>query len=71
MGWPPVPPRLAKTTDAACLVTPGSEIILVGPLDFHELARIIGASCTLIATVLSLYLVFMHATHYTKPREQR
>ncbi|PWI71400.1 DUF300 domain protein [Purpureocillium lilacinum] len=52
-------------------ISPGSEIILIGPLNFHNLARIISASCTLIAAVLSLYLVWMHAIHYTQPREQR
>lgn len=52
-------------------VSPGSERILIGPLNFHDLARIISAACTLIATVLSLYLIWMHALHYTQPREQR
>ncbi|KAG6013650.1 hypothetical protein E4U54_006488 [Claviceps lovelessii] len=52
-------------------ILPGSEKILVGPLDFHDLARVIGSSSTLIATVLSLYLVWMHALNYTQPREQR
>ncbi|TWU77307.1 hypothetical protein ED733_004767 [Metarhizium rileyi] len=52
-------------------ISPGSERILVGRLNFHDLARVIAASCTLIATVLSLYLVWMHALHYTQPREQR
>ncbi|KAG6035593.1 hypothetical protein E4U41_006007 [Claviceps citrina] len=31
-------------------VSPGSEMILIGPLDFHELARLIGASSTLPAS---------------------
>lgn len=44
---------------------------IVGSLTFHDLCRIVGASCTLIAVVLSLYLIWMHALHYTKPREQR
>ncbi|KAJ6788765.1 hypothetical protein PWT90_03316 [Aphanocladium album] len=52
-------------------IEPGSEIEIVGHLTFHELARIIGAACTLIAVLLSLYLAWMHALHYTKPREQR
>ncbi|KAM3542307.1 hypothetical protein ARSEF1564_004755 [Beauveria bassiana] len=52
-------------------IEPGSEIELVGGLIFHELARIIGAACTLIAVLLSMYLAWMHALHYTKPREQR
>lgn len=59
------------TNPPGLLVSPGSEIKLVGQLTFHDLARIIGAACTLIAVLLSLYLIFMHATHYTKPREQR
>ncbi|PHH81225.1 hypothetical protein CDD82_1239 [Ophiocordyceps australis] len=52
-------------------ISPGSEILIAGPLNFHDLARIIGASCTLIAVVLSLFLVLMHATHYTQPAEQQ
>ncbi|CEJ90013.1 hypothetical protein VHEMI05824 [[Torrubiella] hemipterigena] len=52
-------------------ISPGSEIALVGNLTFHDLARIIGAACTLISVVLSLFLIFMHATHYTKPQEQK
>ncbi|KYK61387.1 DUF300 domain protein [Drechmeria coniospora] len=52
-------------------ISPGSEILLVGPLNFHDLARVIAASCTLIATTLSLFLIWMHALHYTQPSEQR
>lgn len=53
------------------IVNPGSEIELVGSLTFHDLARIVGAACTLVAVVISLYLMWMHALHYTKPKEQR
>ncbi|KAL0933292.1 DUF300 domain-containing protein [Colletotrichum truncatum] len=52
-------------------ILPGSEILIAGPLTFHDLALIIAGSCTIIAICLSLYLVFMHANNYTKPREQR
>ncbi|KAM4058969.1 organic solute transporter ostalpha domain-containing protein [Hirsutella rhossiliensis] len=52
-------------------IMPGDEVLIVGPLDFHDLARVIAASCTLIAVVMSLYLVSMHARNYTQPREQR
>ncbi|RFU77360.1 duf300 domain protein [Trichoderma arundinaceum] len=52
-------------------ISSGSEMKIAGPLNFHDLARVIAAGCTLIAVVLSLYLVFMHATHYTQPKEQR
>ncbi|KAI8220580.1 hypothetical protein K4K55_011490 [Colletotrichum sp. SAR 10_96] len=52
-------------------ILPGSEILIAGPLTFHDLALVIAGSCTIIAISLSLYLVFMHANNYTKPREQR
>ncbi|PNY23637.1 Transmembrane protein [Tolypocladium capitatum] len=60
-----------NTTLEAMRISPGSEIILVGSLNFHDLARIIAAACTLLAVVISLYLIWMHALHYTQPREQR
>ncbi|PHH71456.1 hypothetical protein CDD80_5253 [Ophiocordyceps camponoti-rufipedis] len=52
-------------------IGPDDEMLLVGILDFHDLARLIAAACTLVAVVMSLYLVWMHALHYTQPREQR
>lgn len=52
-------------------VSPGSEVILIHNLTFHDLARIIGAATAFIAVVLSVFLIFMHATHYTKPQEQK
>ncbi|OHE94716.1 hypothetical protein CORC01_09933 [Colletotrichum orchidophilum] len=52
-------------------ILPGSEILIAGPLTFHDLALIIAGSCTIIAICLSFYLVFMHSINYTKPREQR
>ncbi|KAF9873240.1 duf300 domain-containing protein [Colletotrichum karsti] len=52
-------------------ILPGSEKLIVGPLTFHDLALVIAGSCSIIAISLSLYLVFMHANNYTKPREQR
>jgi hypothetical protein len=58
-------------TANAQAVSPGSEVKIAGPLNFHDLARVVAAGCTLISVVLSLYLIFMHATHYTQPKEQR
>lgn len=52
-------------------VLPGSEIEIVGPLTFHQLARVISSACTFISVALSFYLIFMHSINYTKPREQR
>jgi hypothetical protein len=48
-----------------------SEIAIVGSLSFHELCMIIELSCVAISVLLSLYLIWMHASHYTKPNEQR
>jgi hypothetical protein len=55
-------------TDTAAVV---SETPIVGALNFHELGFIISAGCALVAVLLSFYLIFMHALHYTKPYEQR
>ncbi|KAM3087009.1 hypothetical protein ACMFMF_000940 [Clarireedia jacksonii] len=49
----------------------GSEVALVGDLTFHQLGIIVSAAMALIATIVSLYLMWMHAMHYTKPDEQR
>lgn len=48
-----------------------AEIPLVGTMTFHTLGMIIAAAGALIAILLSLYLIWMHAIHYTKPYEQR
>ncbi len=53
------------------LVLPTSEIKVVGPLTFHDLALIIAGSSTIIAVFHSFYLIVMHGLHYTKPNEQR
>jgi len=44
---------------------------IAGSLTFHQLGLIIAAACSLFAILTSFYLIFMHATHYTKPYEQR
>ncbi|KAK7927128.1 hypothetical protein PG985_004126 [Apiospora marii] len=49
----------------------GSEVQIVPGFTFHMLAIIIGGGCAVIATMTSLYLVWMHALNYTKPREQK
>ncbi|KAL1889315.1 hypothetical protein Sste5346_008970 [Sporothrix stenoceras] len=52
-------------------ILPTSESKVAGPLTFHDLALIIAGASTLIAICMSLYLIWMHALHYTKPKEQR
>lgn len=53
------------------MVVGKSEEVLVGNLTFHDLGIVISAATALIAILLSLYLMWMHAMHYTKPYEQR
>lgn len=48
-----------------------SEVPVAGSLTFHQLGLVIAAACALIAILLSLYLMWMHALHYTRPYEQR
>jgi hypothetical protein len=48
-----------------------SEIPIVGRFTFHDLALTIAGGTTIIAILLSVYLMFMHAVHYTRPREQK
>jgi hypothetical protein len=48
-----------------------SEIAFAGSLTFHQLCLLIEATCVAISVLLSLYLIWMHAFHYTKPNEQR
>ncbi|KAL1872026.1 hypothetical protein VTK73DRAFT_1694 [Phialemonium thermophilum] len=60
-----------NSTLDAMRILPGSEIPIAGSLTFHQLALIIAAGSTLVAIAMSLYLIMMHATHYTKPAEQR
>ncbi|KAH8667481.1 organic solute transporter Ostalpha-domain-containing protein [Tricladium varicosporioides] len=48
-----------------------SEIAIVGNFTFHTIGLIVAAGCALLAILVSFYLIFMHATHYTKPYEQR
>ncbi|PWY70269.1 DUF300-domain-containing protein [Aspergillus heteromorphus CBS 117.55] len=42
-----------------------------GGLTFHDLCLIVGGIFGLLSIVISFYLIFMHATHYSKKIEQR
>lgn len=42
-----------------------------GAVTFHHIGLFLSAIFGLISVVVSLALVFQHATHYLKPREQR
>jgi hypothetical protein len=64
------PSSNSSNTDLDFLVGT-SEEVLVGGLTFHQLGTIIAAGSTLVACLLSFFLIFMHAINYTKPYEQR
>lgn len=42
-----------------------------GGLTFHQLALIAGGAFAIFAGIMSLYIIMGHATHYSKPLEQR
>ncbi|EAS30589.2 uncharacterized protein CIMG_06068 [Coccidioides immitis RS] len=64
MGWP-----VCNETLQAERV---SEVPLWdGGITFHQLGLIISATFSLIAVLVSVYLVFQHAVHYLRPQEQR
>lgn len=58
-------------THALTISIVDSETKLYGNLNFHDVGLIIAAVFGLIAVLLSFFLMFMHATHYLKPWEQR
>jgi len=54
-----------------CPVLPGAEKPIIAHYTFHDLAIVVAAASALIAILLSFFLIMMHATHYTVPREQK
>jgi hypothetical protein len=42
-----------------------------GGITFHELSLIVGGICAVLACAISAFLIMSHATHYSKPIEQR
>lgn len=42
-----------------------------GGITFHSLSLIVGGVCALLACAVSMFLIMGHATHYSKPIEQR
>lgn len=57
----------------ANFILPVSEVPLSDhtSLNFHQLAIIVSFSTGSAAIALSLFLIWMHALHYTKPAEQK
>ncbi|KAL3474547.1 organic solute transporter Ostalpha-domain-containing protein [Aspergillus californicus] len=64
MGWP-----VCNTTEEDETI---HEIDLWdGGLTFHELCVIVVGAFAIVAGIISFYLIMRHATHYSKPIEQR
>lgn len=65
---------LRKVIVPLCLTeaTVDSELPLFGDYwTFHKLGLWIAAGCALFATSIAFLLIFLHATHYSRPNEQR
>ena len=60
-----------------CVETPAdsvgtvSETAIWNGHTVHEIGKWIGAVFALVAVALSFLLIFLHATHYLKPNEQK
>lgn len=66
MGWPTCNATLElESTDGEASLFTGHTYT------FHTLALVISAVCGLIAIVVSLFLMFMHTIHYSRPSEQK
>ncbi|PMD33849.1 DUF300-domain-containing protein [Hyaloscypha variabilis F] len=52
-------------------VTDPVQVPFVGNLSFHHFIVIISGTCMAFSCLLSFYLIFRHATHYSLPKEQR
>lgn len=63
MGWPQ-----CNTTEEDMVIT---EEPIWHDYTFHHLGLWLSAVFSIIAIVVSFFLIFMHATHYLKPFEQR
>ncbi|KAH8167809.1 hypothetical protein CIB48_g419 [Xylaria polymorpha] len=65
---PGLPARREAWRQAAAV---GSEEKIAGNFTFHQLALIIAGGSTIVAYIVSFYLMWQHALNYTKPREQK
>ncbi|KAJ5495047.1 hypothetical protein N7539_000163 [Penicillium diatomitis] len=64
MGW-----TVCNTTEEHRTIE--EEVLWDGGVTFHQLSLIVGGACGLFACVVSIFLIMSHATHYSKPIEQR
>ncbi|KAJ5908399.1 hypothetical protein N7495_001081 [Penicillium taxi] len=64
MGWP-----VCNATQEHLKIS--EEALWDGGLTFHHLSLVLGGACALAACLVSAYLIMAHATHYSKPVEQR
>jgi hypothetical protein len=58
--------KAARLTSAV-----NSEQPLFGNWTFHELGLWLAAGFAIVASVVALILIFLHATHYSKPWVQK
>jgi len=66
------PPDLSPNAQLTGTIIIVNEVELWdGGLTFHELALIVGGAFAIVAGIVSFYIIMGHATHYSKPLEQR
>lgn len=67
--WCVIAPYVGVTSTD--VITDYSEALPGVEIHFHELMVILAAVALIINTLLSLYLVWGHCFHWTKPMEQK
>ncbi|THV50414.1 hypothetical protein BGAL_0151g00100 [Botrytis galanthina] len=47
------------------------QVPFIGNLSFHQFIQILSGACLAFSLLLSIFIIFRHATHYSMPREQK
>ncbi|KAF7934707.1 uncharacterized protein EAE98_002752 [Botrytis deweyae] len=47
------------------------QVPFINNLSFHQFIQILSGACLAFSLLLSIFLIFRHATHYSMPREQK
>jgi len=62
------------TSKAVCPIedTTGPDIVpFIGNLTFHSFASILSGACAVASILITFIVIFLHATHYSNPVQQR
>jgi len=71
-AFPSTPPDLSPNAQLTGIIIIVNEVPLWdGGITFHQMALIVGGAFAIVAGIVSFYIIMGHATHYSKPLEQR